>query len=170
MAAAIVLLAAGVVFASRYEQLTVGELGVYVIKAQDGATAPAITASTISATSVSATTVSATTMSPTKVISTQGTASLTNNSTLTVAYNNYSIAGIGQAAASTNVVTIAAPGTAMVGAVVVIGIGATSSNLISVADSGNVDLASAWLGGVGDVLSLYAVSSTKWLEFSRSNN
>jgi hypothetical protein len=73
----------------------------------------------------------------------------------------------GQADGFTNTVTLAnppAPGFAVVVAV------ATSSNLLTVADSGNVSLASAFLGGSGDTLSLVAVSTSAWVEVARSNN
>lgn len=80
------------------------------------------------------------------------------------------LVGVGQAAASTNTITIAAPGAGFVGKVVVIGIGATSSNIVAIADQAPCDLAGAAALGVGDTLMLWATSATTWLEVSRSNN
>lgn len=80
-------------------------------------------------------------------------------------------AGVGSLATSTNTITVAAPGAEMVGKIATIMIhGAASSNLIKIADSAPMDLSGDWIGGVDDVITLMAASTTNWLQVSESDN
>ena len=78
------------------------------------------------------------------------------------------LTGIGSAAAGTNTVTLPTPIAA--GQTVDLIVDGSSTNLVSIVAAANVVLSATWVGNTNDVLSLYAVTSSKWIELSRGNN
>ena len=99
---------------------------------------------------------------------TPSTSSLTNGQALTVAGSVYILTGIGGANDTTNTVTLANPTAA--GQSVELIVSGSSTNLIGLADSGNLKLSAAAVLDNNDVLVLRAVSTSAWVETSRSNN
>jgi hypothetical protein len=94
--------------------------------------------------------------------------SVTNAQAVVCNASKIVLTGIGSAADGTNTVTLPTPIAA--GQTVDLIVDSSSTNLVSIVAAANVVLSATWLGNTNDVLSLYAVSSSKWIELSRGNN
>lgn len=70
----------------------------------------------------------------------------------------------------TNTVTLAPPGSAGIGRLVIIEVAPDVTNLLAIADSGTVALSSAFSGGPGDTLLLLGTSTGTWTQVATSNN
>ena len=100
------------------------------------------------------------------LVTTPGTASVTNGATLTPTAAVMVVSGIGGANDTTNTITLAS---ATTGQSLTIVVASTSSNLVSIADSGNAALSGAWVGDNNDVITLVGVG-TSWVQTGESNN
>ena len=78
------------------------------------------------------------------------------------------LTGIGTSATMTNTVTLPTPIAA--GQTVDLIVDSASSNSVSIVAAANVVLSATWLGNTNDVLRLYAVNGSTWLELGRCNN
>jgi len=95
-------------------------------------------------------------------------ASWTDGSTNTLSAAVYLVSGTGGANDTTNTIVLANPTTA--GMEVTIVMAAATTNLITIADSGNVAASSAILLDANDVVTLYAATTSLWVEKSASDN
>lgn len=93
---------------------------------------------------------------------------VTNGEAVTVVASFHELNGIGGANDTTNTVSLAAP--TVGGRLLTLSVASASTNLITIADSGTAVLAGAWLGDGGDSISLISDYSLKWVETSRSDN
>ena len=93
---------------------------------------------------------------------------VTNAGTVTCNGSKLILNSVGSAAAGTNTVTLPTP--ISVGQTVDLIVYSGSTNLVSIVASANVVLSATWVGNTNDVLRLYAVSSSKWIELGRCNN
>ena len=93
---------------------------------------------------------------------------VTNAATVTCNGSTVVLNGVGSAAAGTNTVTLPTPIAA--GQTVDLVVYSASTNLVSLSAGANVILSSTWLANTNDVLKLYAVSSSLWIEKGRVNN
>jgi hypothetical protein len=91
-------------------------------------------------------------------------ANVTNLQPLTVAASSYYLTGIGAASGGTDTITLSAP--TVVGQQLDIACG-PGTNKISIADSGTCDLLSTWTAWTNDTISLWAPTTSTWVERTR---
>ena len=96
--------------------------------------------------------------------------SVTNGQVLSIAYMTHVLNGIGGANDTTNTITLANPGTPLLGHEVRLIVNGSSSNLIGLADAGNLKLSSAWVGDNYDVIKLYAAETNVWVQTGEQDN
>lgn len=96
--------------------------------------------------------------------------SVTNGQPVTIAEQSYLVTGIDGETGWTNTITLAAPGTALLGLTTKLTGDVSSTNLFGIADSGTCHLTATWLGGPSDMILLYAITTTNWVELGRNVN